>query len=135
MRVTRIQFAGPPGHAKSPHTERAPLLTRVIDANRDGRSFTCCLVMLSWMPFSPAPAPLPRPVRRAAGRSEFYLMVGDSIVVPFQAVAGDVWQVQRAGADLEWAGQYRVGPILPFQPVPGWRDAQQVARDLRVQMR
>jgi hypothetical protein len=24
------------------------------------------------------------------GRSEFYLMVGDGVVVPFQAVAGDV---------------------------------------------
>ena len=66
--------------------------------------------------------------------SEFYLMVGDSIVVPFQAVASDVWQVQLAGADLERAGQYRVGPVLPFQPVRGRRDAQQVARDLRIQM-
>ncbi len=44
-------------------------------------------------------------------------MVGDSIVVPFQAVAGDVWQVQRTGTDLEWAGQHRVGPILLFQPL------------------
>jgi hypothetical protein len=47
-------------------------------------------------------------------------MVGDSIVVPFQAVAGDIGQVQRAGADLERAGQHRVG--IPQRHVkPGQR--------------
>jgi hypothetical protein len=42
-------------------------------------------------------------------------MVSDSIVVPFQAVAGDIWQVQLAGADLERAGQDRVGPVLALK--------------------
>jgi hypothetical protein len=46
--------------------------------------------------------------------------VGDSAFVPFQAIAGDIWQEQLAGADLEWARQHRMvelslaqsGPIL-----------------------
>ena len=36
--------------------------------------------------------------------SEFNLVVGDRIVVPFQAVTGDVWHVQLAGTDLERVG-------------------------------
>jgi hypothetical protein len=54
------------------------------------------------------------------GRSVLHLIVGDSAFVPFQAIAGDIWQEQLAGADLEWARQHRMvelslaqsGPIL-----------------------
>ena len=56
------------------------------------------------VPPSAGQADLCQPENSPVGRSEFYLIVGDGIVVPFQAVAGDVWQVQRAGVDLERAG-------------------------------
>src|SRR5215813_7590089 len=62
------------------------------------------------------------------------LVVGHRVLVPLQAVAGDIGQVQLAGPDLERAREHGVGPVLPLQPLPARSDAQQVAGDLRVQM-
>lgn len=56
-------------------------------------------------------------------------------LVPFQAVAGHVGQVQPAVPDLERAGQHRMGPVLPLQPLPGRGDPEQVPGDLGVQVR
>src|SRR5262245_50182266 len=36
---------------------------------------------------------------------------------------------------FEWLGEYRVGPILPFEPVSSLRDAHDMRGDLRVQVR
>jgi len=55
----------------------------------------------SW--FSPSkPTDLMRGGGPGRCLSEFYLVAGDGIVVPFQAVTGDTWQVQLARADLKW---------------------------------
>jgi hypothetical protein len=56
-------------------------------------------------------------------------------LVPCQAVAGDVGQVELAGPDLEGAGQHRMSPVLPLQPLPGRSDPEQVPRHLGIQVR
>src|SRR5690242_6977611 len=59
-----------------------------------------------------------------------FLVAGYGGLVPFEAVTGYGGRVQQAVTHLEGARQYRVGPVLPLQPVRGRGDPEQVRGDL-----
>jgi hypothetical protein len=61
--------------------------------------------------------------------------LGDSLLVPLDALAGPVGDDQITVLDLEELGQYRVGPILSLEPARGVGDTQKMRRHLRVEVR
>src|SRR5713226_8121750 len=58
-----------------------------------------------------------------------------SFFVPLDARAGPVRDHEEAVFEFKWRGEDWVGPILPFQPMRGFRDAHQVRRELGIEVR
>src|SRR5262245_35660901 len=60
---------------------------------------------------------------------------GNRLFIPRYAQARPMGNDQVSTIQFEWLGEYRVGPILPFEPMSSLRDAHQMCGDLRVQVR
>jgi hypothetical protein len=59
----------------------------------------------------------------------------DRHLIPLDPRAGNVGYVQEPVIDLVGRLENRVRPILPFQPMRGFRDAHHVSRDFGVEVR
>src|ERR1700687_2008374 len=57
------------------------------------------------------------------------------VFVPLHARAGPVRDHEEAVFEVKWRGEDWVGPILPFQPMSGFRHTHQVRRELGIEMR
>ena len=61
-------------------------------------------------------------------------MALDRILVPLDAGTRPVWDLDHAVGDLEWLNEDRIGPILPFKPMCRLCNAQEMRRELGIEV-